>query len=109
MNGYYEIKTTAGDKWMFNLKAGNHQVVLTSQGYDSKQGVTTGIESVRKNGPTAASFEKKVSSSSQPYFVLKAGNGQIIGKSEMYNSEAARDNGIASVMENSPSEKVTEV
>jgi uncharacterized protein YegP (UPF0339 family) len=41
--------------------------------------------------------------------VLKSSNGQVIGTSEMYKSEAARDNGIASVVENSPSTKVVKV
>ena len=108
MNGYYELKSTSAGKWMFNLKAGNHQVILTSQSYDSKQSATDGIESVRKNGAVAASFEKKVAASGAPYFVLKSSNGQVIGTSEMYQSDAARDNGIASVIENSPSTKTVE-
>ena len=106
MNGYNELKTTSAGKWMFNLKAGNHQVILTSQSYEAEQGAMDGIESVRKNGASAASFEKKVASSGAPFFVLKSSNGQVIGTSEMYQSEAARDNGIASVVENSPSQKV---
>jgi uncharacterized protein YegP (UPF0339 family) len=109
MNGYYELKSTSAGKWMFNLKAGNHQVILTSQSYDAGQGAMDGIESVRKNGASTASFEKKVASSGDFFFVLKSSNGQVIGTSEMYKSEAARDNGIASVVENSPSTKVVKV
>ncbi len=37
-----------------------------------------------------------------PYFVLKAGNGEIIGKSEIYSSKSACKNGIASVKKNAP-------
>jgi uncharacterized protein YegP (UPF0339 family) len=40
--------------------------------------------------------------------VLKAGNGQVIGQSEMYSSEASRDNGIASVMKNAPEAEVVD-
>ena len=36
------------------------------------------------------------------FFNLLAGNGQVIGSSEMYESEASRDNGIASVKSNGP-------
>ena len=108
MNGYYELKQGASGKWIFNLKAGNHEIILTSQSYETKQGAENGIESVRKNGVSPSAFDKKVSSNGQPYFTLLAGNGQIIGTSEMYSSEAARDNGIASVMKNCPSEKVVE-
>lgn len=105
-SGYYELKQGASGKFSFNLKAGNHEVILVSQTYDSKSGAEGGIESVRKHGPDAKNYEKKTSSSNQAYFVLKASNGQVIGTSEMYSSEAARDNGIASVQTNSPSTTV---
>jgi len=98
----------SGASYRFTLLAANHEVILSSQSYDSKAGAEDGIESVRKNGPDAKNFEKKSSSASQPYFVLKAANGLIIGTSEMYSSESARDNGIASVQANSPSTTVKE-
>jgi uncharacterized protein YegP (UPF0339 family) len=100
-NGYYELKK--GAKFSFVLKAGNHEVILSSQSYDTVDAAKGGIASVQKNGPDAKNFEKKSSTAGQPYFVLKASNGQVIGTSEMYSSEAGRDNGIASVQANSPS------
>lgn len=105
----YEIKTDKAGKFRFNLKAANGQVILSSEGYNEKAGVLGGIASVQKNGPDAANYEKKLSSSGQPYFSLKAGNGQLIGSSEMYSTEAARDNGIASVQKNSSSTEIREV
>jgi len=60
-------------------------------------------------GPVAERFEKKTSVSGGPYFVLKATDGQIVGTSEMYSGEAARDNGIASVKANSPSTEVKDL
>ncbi|MCB1134312.1 MAG: YegP family protein, partial [Verrucomicrobiae bacterium] len=94
MNGYYKIKTTEGGKHRFNLHAGNHEIILTSQLYGDKGSAENGIESVRANGPQEERFERKSSAKGEPYFLLKAANGQIIGTSEMYSSEAARDNGI---------------
>lgn len=105
-NGYYKLKS--GAKFTFTLNAANHEVILTSQGYEAKASALNGIESVRTNGPDAGNFEKKTSSADQPYFVLKASNGQIIGTSQMYSSEAARDNGIASVQANCASSEVKE-
>lgn len=102
--GYYKLRSAG--KFSFTLHAANHEVILSSQSYESLAAAESGIESVRKNGPLAGNFEKKNSSANQPYFVLKAGNGQIIGTSEMYTSEAGRDNGIASVQANSPSTEV---
>ena len=103
----YEISPTTNNKFMFNLKAENHQVILTSQVYEQKQSALTGIESVQKNGLDAANFEHKMSHAGQPYFVLKAQNGEIIGKSQMYSSEAAAQTGIASVQTNAPSTIIT--
>ncbi|MNR29341.1 hypothetical protein D3C85_1467220 [compost metagenome] len=54
------------------------------------------------NSQDDSKFDKKESSNGKPYFNLKASNGQIIGSSEMYESTAARDNGIASVKSNAP-------
>ncbi len=100
MAGTFEIKKTEAGKLMFNLKAGNGQVILTSQLYEAIDGATNGIDSVRTNSQIDERFDRKVASDGSPYFSLLAGNGQIIGKSEMYSSEAGRDNGIASVKTN---------
>ena len=105
----YEIKKTQNGKFMFNLKAANHEVILTSEVYEQKASALAGIESVRKNGPDAANFELKTSTSKRPYFVLKAANQQVIGKSETYSSEAAAKNGIESVKKNCSSTEITDV
>lgn len=109
MKGYYELKKTSGGQFRFNLRAGNHEIILTSQTYDERRGAEAGIESVRRNGSVEERFEKKVSVSGEPYFVLKATNGQIIGTSEMYSSEAARDKGIESVKANSATTEVKDL
>jgi uncharacterized protein YegP (UPF0339 family) len=106
MSGYYELKQTASGKFVFNLKAGNHQTILTSEIYESKAAAMAGIESVRKNGLRDEAFERKTSVKGEPFFTLKASNGQTIGKSEMYTSAAACENGIASVKANCAAEKI---
>jgi uncharacterized protein len=63
---------------------------------------------VRKNAPDAARYEKKTSASGKLHFNLKAANHQVIGSSEMYDSENSRDAGIASVMANAPDAKLGE-
>lgn len=105
----YELKKTANGKFMFNLKAANHEVILTSEVYEQKASALAGIESVRANGTQDTNFEMKQSSGNQPYFVLKAANQQVIGKSEMYSSEAAAKNGIESVKKNCGSTEVKDV
>lgn len=99
-NGYYELfkNNEAEQPFYFTLKAPNHEVILMSEMYTNSQGARNGIDSVRLNGNSDTNFERKTSKANEPYFVLKARNGQIIGVSEMYSSESARDNGIKAVM-----------
>jgi uncharacterized protein len=107
--GKFEITTRKNGEFQFNLKAGNGQVILTSEGYSSKSGCTNGIDSVKKNAQDDTKYEKKTSSNGKPYFNLKATNGQIIGNSEMYESETSRDNGIESVKKNAPDAETSDL
>jgi uncharacterized protein len=100
MAGYFQLNTSAAGKFSFSLKAGNHEVILTSQVYASKHDALEGIESVRKNSPIAERFERKMAKDKSPYFVLHADNGRTLGRSEMYSGAAAMENGIQSVMSN---------
>ncbi len=102
MSGKFVIKSNATGKFYFNLKAGNGQVILTSEAYEARAGAENGIAAVRKNAPDDNRYERKTSKAGEPYFVLKAGNGEIIGMSEMYSATAAMENGIASVKLNAP-------
>jgi Fe-Mn family superoxide dismutase len=97
-NAWYEVKKASNGQFMFNLVAGNGEVILTSEMYKDKSSVQNAIASCRSNGKTGARFERKSASGGQPYFVLKAGNGEVIGKSEMYSGASAMENGIKAVM-----------
>lgn len=107
MGKFIITKRKNGD-YQFNLKAGNGQVILTSQGYSTKSGCKNGIESVKTNSPFDSRYDKRIAVNSQYYFNLKAGNGEIIGTSEMYTTAAARDNGIESVKNNAPNAEIVD-
>ena len=100
--GKFEVKTDARGEFRFNLKAGNGQIILSSEGYTTRAACDNGIESVRKNSQDDSKFERLTSSNGKPYFNLKAGNGQVIGKSQMYADESGMENGIQSVAKNAP-------
>lgn len=100
--GKFVITKRVNGELQFNLKAGNGQTILASEGYTTKAACDNGIESVRKNSQEDGRYERKESSNSKYYFNLKATNGQIIGNSEMYESVASRENGIESVKKNAP-------
>jgi uncharacterized protein len=102
MAGKFELKKSKNDKFYFCLLAGNGQTILQSEMYESKSSAQNGIESVKKNATDDARYERLSSTKGEPYFVLKAGNHQVIGNSQMYASEKARDNGIVSCSSNAP-------
>lgn len=95
-------KTGKDGKFYFNLTAKNGQVVLSSEGYASKSGAENGMQSVKTNSVNRGNYEVLTGGNGAPYFVLKAGNGEVIGRSEMYSTNAAVETGINSVTENAP-------
>lgn len=108
MSGKFTVFTGKSGQTYFNLKAGNGEVILKSQGYRDKASAHNGIESVRKNSPDGARYEKRTSASGKLHLHLKAANQQVLGSSEMYRSERSRDAGIASVMANAPDARLGE-
>ncbi len=100
MTGKFEIKEGSSGKFRFNLKAGNGQIILSSESYETKQGAEKGIESVRKNAADDNRYERKTAKNDEAFFVLKAGNGEPLGRSETYSSTSAMENGIESVKKN---------
>ena len=120
--GKYVIKETKTG-FTFRLKAGNGEVIGTSEVYKALASCKNGIASVAKNAPVAAvedqtveGFEKAKTPNSEIYtdkagelrFRLKAGNGEIILASEGYSSMSGCKNGIESVRKNADSEAVVE-
>eukprot|EP00746_Dinoflagellata_sp_MGD_P090241 gnl/MRDRNA2_/MRDRNA2_35619_c0_seq1.p1 gnl/MRDRNA2_/MRDRNA2_35619_c0~~gnl/MRDRNA2_/MRDRNA2_35619_c0_seq1.p1 ORF type:complete len:662 (+),score=159.68 gnl/MRDRNA2_/MRDRNA2_35619_c0_seq1:18-2003(+) len=107
--GKFELFVGKDGQFYFRLKASNGRIILASEGYTAKASALNGIRSVKENSADADKFEKKTSAKDQPYFVLKAGNGEPIGHSEMYSSAQACDNGIKSVMTFAPSADIIDL
>lgn len=114
-------KTNTGIK--FDLKAGNGEVIATSEVYTSDSACKNGIESVKKNAPVAAvedqtvegyateknpKFEVYEDKAGEFRFRLKATNGQIIAVGEGYKAKSGCMNGIESVKKNAPEAEVVE-
>lgn len=113
MGKFVMRKTNTGIK--FDLKAGNGEVIATSEVYASDAACKKGIASVQKNAPAAAvenqtvegyateknpKFEIYTDKAGEFRFRLKATNGQIIAVSEGYKAMAGCMNGIESVRKN---------
>jgi len=100
--GKFVVSVRKNGEYQFNLKATNGQIILSSEGYSAESGCLNGIESVKKNALDDSRFDRITTAAGKFRFNLKAGNGQIIGTSETYESESGRDNGIESVKKNAP-------
>jgi uncharacterized protein len=102
MAGWYELSSNDKGQWYFVLKAGNAEVILRSEQYESRASADNGIASVQKNSPSDVQYERKESTDGRFFFNLKAVNHQVIGTSQMYKAAASRDGGIESVKTNGP-------
>ena len=117
--GKFVVKTTKSG-FVFNLKAGNGEVIATSESYKSQDSCLNGVESVRKNcaggveDQTVEGFEKLTHPKFEVYadkagefrFRLKARNGEVIAVSEGYKAKQSCMNGIESVKKNAPDAEV---
>ena len=114
--GKFVIKP-AKTGFMFNLKAGNGEVIATSEVYTTLDACKNGVASVQKNAPianledqTAKDFQTEKNPKFEVYadkrgefrFRLKAANGQIIAVGEGYKAKASCLNGIKSIVKNAP-------
>ncbi len=103
MAGWYELEKSSDGQFYFVFKAGNAEVILTSERYTTRAAAEGGIASVQANSPDEARYERKTASDGRHHFNLKAANHQVIGSSQMYASQAGREAGITSVKGNGPS------
>ncbi|PON18600.1 hypothetical protein C2W62_07070 [Candidatus Entotheonella serta] len=109
MAGKFEIKRAKDGQFYFNLKARNGEIILTSEMYTTKANTQKGVASVMTNALLDQRFERKVSRRDDPYFALKAANGEPIGVSEMYSSRSAMENGVESVKHNAPEARIEDL
>lgn len=100
MAGWYELSKNDKGQFHFVLKAGNGEVILSSETYETKAAAETGIASVQKNSSLDERYDRKDAVNGKFYFNLKAANHQIIGTSQMYSASSGRDQGIESVKTN---------
>jgi uncharacterized protein YegP (UPF0339 family) len=98
----FRITKGQGDEYTFNLTAANGEKILSSERYASHSGATRGVAAVKENAVVDARYERRDARDGTVYFVLKAGNGEIVGTSEMYSGSSARERGIESVKVNAP-------
>lgn len=97
----FEISKDSSGEYRFNLKSGNGEVILKSEGYKDKASCENGIKSVRENALEDDHYDRKEATGGY-MFNLKALNGEVVGTSEIYSSLPAMEKGITSVKANAP-------
>ena len=121
--GKFVMKETANGGIKFDLKAGNGEIIASSQTYKSEKSCEAGIESVKKNAlahvedQTVENFEVKKHPKYELYtdkagefrVRLKAANGENIVASEGYKQKASALNGIDSIGRNAPDAAVEKI
>lgn len=106
MAGSYEINKSSNGQFRFVLKAGNGEIILTSELYKAKSSALKGIAAVQKHAAEDNRYDRLVAKNGQFYFNLKSSNHKIVGTSEMYPTEKVRDAGIDSVKKNGALSKI---
>lgn len=106
--GKFVVSIRKNGEFQFNLQASNGQTILSSEGYSSKTACLNGVESVRKNAPDDARYQRKTTTNGKHHFNLTSTNGQVIGSSQTYDSQSGMENGIASVKSNAPDAETVE-
>lgn len=95
-------KSTANAQYYYRLKSkSNGEIILSGEGYTTKQNCLNGIASVNLNAPYDNRYDRKDAAGNYT-FNLKAANGEIIGRSENYSTRENRENGIAAVKRDGP-------
>ena len=118
--GKFIVKQTKTG-YVFNLKAGNGEVIAVSEVYTTEAACLKGVESVRTNAPIAnledqtvegfavatnPKFEVYTDKAGEFRFRLKARNGQIIATGEGYKAKASCLNGVDSIRRNAPEAEI---
>lgn len=107
--GKFELFQGRDNQFYFRLKAGNGEIIGSSEGYVSKQGANGGINSVKENAPIEARYKIFTGQDGKHYFNLKAPNGEIILQSQGYATQSGATSGKDSVKRNAPSAPVVDL
>jgi uncharacterized protein len=104
MKGYYQLIEGHEGGFMFALRAGNHETVLESRVYWSRQAALDAVEQTRECSQDPEKFTKMEAADGSFFFELQDDNGKLLGRGQSRKSRAALNAGIASVQRNAESE-----
>lgn len=97
MANFQVFKSSTKNQYYYLLKAtGNSRLILSCEGFSSKQKCLDAINYIR--GKAADDdFYERTSTYLNYIFVVKSAEGVVIGKGEHYTIESARENSIETI------------
>jgi uncharacterized protein YegP (UPF0339 family) len=93
----------------YTLVESDGEVILSGQGYGSKQGCKIGIGSVQSNAASEEQYDRKKGRNGKASFNLLSHNGRVIGESAKFDSEATMEKAIALLKKKAKSAKIVDV
>jgi uncharacterized protein len=102
MNGYYQLIEGHEGGFMFALRAGNHETILESRVYWSRQAALDAVEALRKASQNINNYVRQEANNGTHYFEVREGQ-QLLARSPGCASRSGLTAGIASVQRNAPS------
>lgn len=101
-------ESQAAEPFSFSFVNNEGEMMVKSENYSAKKNAVNGIESVKKNCQKDDRYELKESKNGKFFFNIKASNGQVVGTSALFASEAARSKAIAELKSDGPDAAVEE-
>jgi len=93
----FEVFQGEDRQYYFHLRAGNGEIVLTSEGYTTKQSAISGVASVQSNGASASSFQTYQAANGQYGIKLQAKNHATIAQGELYVSQSNATRAVSTI------------
>lgn len=103
------INRSKDGSFEYTLVETDGEVILSSQGYGSKQGCKIGIGSVQSNAGADEQYERKKGRNGKVSFNLLSHNGRVIGEGGKFASEASMEKVITFLKKKAKSAKIVDV
>lgn len=101
MTGYFQLIEGDDGAFMFTLRAGNHETVLTSRVFWSRQSAMDGVALLRIQSQRPECYVRHTDADGRQWFEVLDAAQHTLGRSEPYASRSGLAAGMASVKRNS--------
>ena len=104
VGGYYQLIEADDGAFMYTLRAGNHETILTSRIYWSRGAALQAVQALRDASQMPERFQRQLTDGQVAWFCVLDSDGRWLARSESYSSRSGLNTGMASVQRNAPSQ-----